>query len=389
MKTKTMLSQLGRNPVANYGMINPPIYRGSTVVFPTLEDYDRAERGDYHQSTYGIYGGPTHHALAGLICELEGGAHTFLSSSGLMAIAMALLAFVKQGDHILLPDTVYGPVRRFAALELARLGVTATYYDPLIGAEIAGLMEDNTRVVMVESPGSLTFEVQDIPSIAEAAHRKGCVVIGDNTWATPLHVDAFALGMDVSIQAGTKYIGGHADLLFGALTCREPHRAALERVHRSYGPCMGPDDAALALRGMRTLAVRLKTHEAHALTVAKWLQSREEVSRILHPAFADCPGHDFWRRDFSGSCGLFTFLLKESVSKQALAAMLDNMDYFCMGYSWGGFESLIIPLYLDGVRTATGRFSGETGLRVHIGLEDPDDLIRDLEAGFARMKGVL
>ncbi len=379
-KAETRVAHAGREPRRYHGFVNTPIYRGSTVLFPTLASLEANEQ----EFTYGRLGTPTVKALEEAIAELEGGRRTLLAPSGLAAIATALLAFVSAGDEILVSDSVYRPTRRFCDHVLRRLGVKTTYYDPLIGGGIKALLNDRTKVVFAESPGSQTFEVQDVPAIAAAAHAAGAVLILDNTWATPLYFKPFAHGVDVSVQAATKYIVGHADAMLGAITANEKTARAVEKVHEELGLCPGPEDVYLGLRGLRTLGVRLARHQQSAIELAKWLEARPEVERVLHPALPSHPGHQLWRRDFTGASGLFAFILKP-VSRPALAAMVDGLTLFGMGYSWGGFESLILPFDPRDYRTATTWQVEGQAIRLHVGLEDVEDLKADLEAGLARL----
>jgi cysteine-S-conjugate beta-lyase len=379
-KQDTRLAHAGREPARQHGFVNTPIYRGSTVLFPTMASLE-ANAQDF---TYGRLGTPTVKALEEAIAEIEGGHRTLLTPSGLSAIATALLAFVSAGDDILVADSVYRPNRRFCDNVLKRLGVTTIYYDPLIGAGIESLITKKTRVVFAESPGSQTFEVQDIPAIVGAAHAAAAVVILDNTWATPLFFKPFAHGVDVSIQAATKYICGHADIMLGAITMNERTSAAVAKVHEDLGLCTGPEDVYLGLRGLRSLGVRLERHQKSGLELARWLAERPEVARVIHPALPTDPGHALWQRDFTGASGLFSIVLKK-VSRAKLAAMLDGLSLFGMGYSWGGFESLILPFDPSAYRTATEWPVAGPALRLHIGLEDTDDLKADLDAGFARL----
>jgi cystathionine beta-lyase len=376
----TRLAHAGRDPARHHGFVNTPIYRGSTVLYPTMACLEENAQA----YSYGRLGTPTVHALQAMIAELEGGHATLLTPSGLSAISAALLAFVSAGDHILVSDSVYRPTRRFCDNVLKRLGVTTTYYDPLIGGKIAGLLTDKTRVVFTESPGSQTFEVQDIPAIAEAAHARGAVVILDNTWATPLFFKPFAHGADVSIQAATKYIVGHADAMLGAITTTKETTETVARTHDELGLCPGPEDVYLGLRGLRSLSVRLERHQRSGLEMAKWLSGRDEVARVVHPALPDDPGHALWQRDFTGASGLFSIVLKPA-SHDGVAALLDGLELFGMGYSWGGFESLILPFDPTTYRTATTWQVEGPALRLHIGLEDVEDLKADLDAGFARL----
>jgi cystathionine beta-lyase len=376
----TRLTHAGREPGRFHGFVNPPIYRGSTVLFPTVAGLEANDQ-DY---TYGRLGTPTVRALEEALAELEGGYRTLLTPSGLSAIATTLLALLSAGDHVLVSDSVYRPNRRFCDQVLKRLGVETTYYDPLIGGGIKDLIKKTTRVVFVESPGSQTFEVQDLPALAAAAHAAGAHMVMDNTWATPLYFKPFAHGADVSIQAATKYIVGHADAMLGAITTTEAAWPVLARAHENFGLCCGPEDIYLGLRGLRSLGVRLARHQASGIELARWLGSRPEVARVLHPALPSDPGHALWKRDFTGASGLFSIELKP-VPHEAVAAMLDGLELFGMGYSWGGFESLILPFDPSAYRTATQWHGEGPSLRLHIGLEDVADLKADLEAGFARL----
>jgi cystathionine beta-lyase len=378
----TRLSHVGREPARQHGFVNTPIYRGSTVLFPTMAALDANDQ----PYTYGRTGTPTVKALEEAIAELEGGHRTWLTPSGLSAIATALLSFVSAGDEVLVVDSIYRPARRFCDNVLSRLGVKVTYYDPLIGAGIAKLITGKTKVVFAESPGSQTFEVQDIPAIAKAAHAAGAVLILDNTWATPLYFKSFDHGVDVSIQAATKYIVGHADAMLGAITASEQVAPAVQRTHEDLGLCPGPEDVYLGLRGLRSLGVRLERHQKSALELARWLADRPEVARVIHPGLPGDPGHAIWKRDFTGASGLFSFVLKP-VARDKVAAMLDGLSLFGMGYSWGGFESLILPFDPSAYRTATKWTAEGPAIRLHIGLEDVEDLKADLEAGFARLAG--
>ena len=381
-KDLTRLAHAGREPARQHGFVNTPIYRGSTVIFPTLASLE----ADDQDFSYGRLGTPTVRALEEAIAELEGGHRTWLTPSGLSAIATALIAFVAAGDEVLVSDSVYRPTRRFCDHVLKRLGVKTTYYDPLIGGAIGQLITKNTKVVFTESPGSQTFEVQDIPAIAKAAHDAGAVVILDNTWATPLYFKPFANGADVSIQAATKYIVGHADAMLGAITATERAASAVSKAHDELGLCPGPEDVYLGLRGLRSLGVRLERHQRSALELARWLAGRPEVARVIHPALPTDTGHALWARDFTGASGLFSIVLKP-VPRAKLAAMVDGLSLFGMGYSWGGYESLILPFDPKTYRTATTWRAEGPALRLHVGLEDVEDLKADLDAGFARLAG--
>ena len=378
----TDIVHTGRNPPDQHGFVNPPVYRGSTVLFPTVRALETLDQ-DY---VYGRRGTPTQAALQKAICSLEGGALTLLTPSGLSAIAATLLAFAKSGDHILVTDSSYGPTRRFCTRFLKRLGIETTFYDPLIGSGIASLFRDRTVLVFTESPGSLTFEVQDIPAIADVAHGKGAAVILDNTWATPLYFKPFDHGVDVSIQSATKYIVGHADALVGAITANEWAAEAVRAAHGDMGLCPGSEDVYLALRGFRTLVPRLERHWSSTLEIAHWLKARAEVARIRYPALEEDLGHAIWTRDFSGASGLFSIIL-EPCSKQAVAAMLNGLELFGMGWSWGGYESLVIPFDVTDIRTAVPWAPEGPCLRFHIGLEDVGDLKLDLEEGFKTVEG--
>lgn len=379
----TLLAHVGNAPAANHGVVNPPVYHASTIVYPTLAALEHADRTPYEGTRYGRRGTPTTFALEEAVAALEGGAHGIAVPSGLAAITTALLAFLKTGDHLLVVDTTYGPVRRFCDVMLTGLGIETTYYDPM--ADVAPLIRPNTRVVYLESPGSLSFEVQDVPAAAAAARAAGAVSIIDNTWSAGLLFNPFRHGVDVSIQAATKYLVGHSDTMLGTITTTEETYLRVRRAASLIGTAVGPDDCYLGLRGMRTLAVRLARHQETALAVARWLADRDEVMHVRHPAFADCPGHDVWCRDFAGANGLLSIVLRP-VNKTALAAMLDGMRLFAMGYSWGGYESLIVPVDPAAVRTATRWPYDGPCLRLHCGLEDAADLIEDLDRGFTRLR---
>ncbi len=384
MKQDTVVIRAGRDPLAHHGVVNPPVHHASTVLFPTVAAMLAAVKAPFDGVTYGSYGVPVTFALEEAVARLEGGYGSTAVRSGHAAIATTLLALVKAGDHVLVSDSVYGPTRQLCDGLLAGLAVATTYYDPHIGAGIAKLLRPTTRAVFVESPGSLTFEVQDIPAIAAAAHAAGALVVMDNTWASPLFFKPFAHGVDVSIQAGTKYLGGHSDVMFGMITTTEALHERVRAMSMTLGGCPGPDDCYLAQRGLRTLAVRLERHRSTGLRLARWVRARPEVSRVMHPALPDDPGHALWRRDFTGASGLFGLVLKP-VRNEAIAAMLDHMELFGLGYSWGGYESLFIPIFPAKNRSATTWDPGGPTLRIHAGLEDPDDLIADLAAGFDRL----
>ncbi len=388
--TDTLLTRLGRDPARQNHAVNPPVYHASTLAFETVAEFEAAAAAKFDKGAlfYGRYGMPTTFALESAVAELEGGYGAIAMSTGLAAITCALMTFLRAGDHILVTDTAYEPTRHVCDELLGRYGVETSYFDPLIGAGIAGLIRPNTRVVYLESPGSVTFEVQDVPAIATAAHGAahgaGLTVLFDNTWASPLYFKPFAHGVDVSIQAATKYIVGHADAMLGMIVSTEEHYEALRRTAFLLGHAAAPDDVYLALRGLRTLSLRMARHHQSALHIATWLQDRPEVARVLYPALPGDPGHALWRRDFTGASGLFGVALAP-FSKPAVAAMLDGLELFSMGVSWGGFESLVRPTSVANIRTATHWQPPGPLLRFHIGLEEPADLIADLEAGFERM----
>jgi cystathionine beta-lyase len=378
----TTLVNAGRDPAANHGFVNPPVYHASTVLYPSAEDF-LAHRSRYQ---YGRRGTPTTEALQEAVAAIEGPqcAGVALLPSGLAAIATALLSVVRSGDHILVTDSIYGPTRAFCDQMLTRYGVTTTYFDPVAGAAVAGLMQDRTRAVFVESPGSLSFEMQDVPAIAAAAHARGALVLMDNTWATPLYFRALDFGVDLSIHAGTKYFGGHADVMLGTVAANAAAVADLKNNVGLSGLHVGPDDVYLGLRGLRTLGVRLERHYKSGLDVARWLEQRPEVLRMLHPALESHPGHALWKRDYTGASGLFSVVLKP-VPQKAVFAFLDALELFGIGASWGGFESLAIPFDCSNVRTATTWAPGGPAVRFHIGLEAVEDLLADLERGFAAL----
>ena len=379
---ETRLVSAGRDTKAQKGFVNPPVVHGSTVLYPTTEDL-RAHRSEYQ---YGRHGTPTTRALQGALMALEGPqcAGVGLAPSGLAAISTALLAVLKAGDHLLVSDAVYQPTRRFCNGLLARYGVEITYFDPLAGSDIEKLFKPSTRAVLVEAPGSQSFEMPDIPAIAAVAHAHRALVIDDNTWATPLYHRSLEQGVDISLQAATKYVGGHSDIMFGTISANAAAWPLITDNIRLLGVCAGPDDVFLALRGLRTLAVRLAQHYRSALEIARWLQGRPEVARVLHPALESDPGHAIWKRDFTGASGLFSIVLKPQ-PQAAVDAMLNSLKLFGMGFSWGGFESLIIPFDCSSYRTATTWNPGGPTLRLHIGLETIDDLKADLDRGFAAL----
>lgn len=384
-RADTILTHAGLNPRGNEGIVNPPVYHASTILFPTLEDMEARALRPFDGFNYGRSGTPTTRAFENAVTELEGGHRAVAVGSGLAAVTTAISAFVSAGDHLLVADSVYGPTRAYCDKVLARFGVETTYYDPCIGAGIERLIRPETRAVYMESPGSQTFEIQDVPAIAAAARARGVVTMIDNTWATPLFFRPFDHGVDLSVHAATKYMVGHSDAMMGIVVCRTEE---LFQTVKSYANHVGhhaaPDDVYLAQRGLRSMGARLRQHQESALKVARWLEGRPEVARVLHPALPQHPGHHLWRRDFAGSSGLFGVVLKP-VPKSAVAAMLNGMELFGMGYSWGGFESLITLCHVARIRTATRWEDAGPLLRLHVGLEDPDDLIEDLARGFTRL----
>ena len=383
LKPDTQLTVGGRDPFAHHGYVNTPVYHASTLLYETAEDFF-AHKGRY---SYGRRGTPTSEALENAIREIEGPncAGVTLAPSGLGAISGALLSVLNSGDHVLVTDSAYGPTRTLCNNVLSRYGISTTYFDPLIGAGIEKLFQPNTKAVFTEAPGSLSFEMQDIPAIANAAHAKGAVVLMDNTWAGPLYFRALDKGVDISILSGTKYIGGHSDLMLGTIASTAAYAARVKDTVQTMGICVGPDDINLGLRGLRTMGVRLARHEVSGMKVARWLAQRPEILRVLHPALESDPGHAIWKRDFTGACGLFSVVFKP-VPQEAVNKFLNALTLFGIGASWGGYESLAIPFDVRSIRTATAWAPGGPCVRFHIGLEDTGDLIFDMERGFAAMK---
>lgn len=384
--TNTRLCHLGHDPFAYHGFVNPPVVHASTVLFPDVETME-SRRQKY---TYGTRGTPTTDALCAAIDALEGSAGTIIVPSGLAAITVPFLAFLSSGDHALIVDSVYSPCRNFCDTMLKRLGVTVEYYDPAIGAGIETLIKPNTRLVHTEAPGSNTFEMQDIRAVADVAHRHGCVVTMDNTWATPLYFKPLDFGVDISMHAATKYPSGHSDILMGTVSANAAHWEKLSEANITLGICGAPDDSYQILRGLRTMGLRLDAHQNAALAVAQWLEGREGVARVLHPALPSFPGHDIWKRDFKGASGIFSFVLAAdapSKFKPKARAFLNALSVFGLGYSWGGYESLAVMVNLDDRTICKAPAEGPV-IRLQIGLEDVPDLIADLEAGFAAAAAV-
>jgi cystathionine beta-lyase len=383
----TRLATAGRDR-ETFEFVNPPIVRGSTVLHDSVADMKSRiaarNAGADEPITYGIYGGPTHQAFYDALNALEGGYRSWALPSGLTACVIAIQAFVQSGDHVLVPDSVYWPVRRFCRDTLARFGVSTTFYDPCIGADIARLFTPTTRVLWLEAPGSHTFEMQDVPLLASIAAARGAISAMDNTWATPLYFQPLKHGVDISVHAATKYIGGHSDLLMGTVTSNERAWPKLREALHNYGLTTSPDDCALALRGLRSMSARLARHRANAEALIAWFKQQPEVARVLYPALPEDPGHALWKRDFSGACGLFGVALKAGIDEAKLLAMIDRLTLFGRGYSWGGFESLLIQSLPE--RTVTPPRHEGLLFRVHAGLEDPADLIADLARGFQALR---
>jgi cystathionine beta-lyase len=386
----TRVVSAGRRPEWTQGIVNAPVWRASTILYGSVAELRAAGgRDTHHRLFYGRRGTPTQWSLADALTDLEPGAEaTFLYPSGVAAIAAALLSVLSPGDELLLPDSAYDPTRSMGTGLLKRMGIATRFYDPLIGARIADLIGDTTRAILMESPGSLTFEVQDIPAIVAAAKARGIVTLLDNTWATPLFFPAIERGIDLSILACTKYIVGHSDVMLGSVTAAPGHFAKLRDTSFQLGQIASPDDCWLGSRGLRTLAIRLAQHQSSALKIAHWLKEQPEIAAVFHPALPDCPGHELFLRDFKGSTGLFSFTLKDA-TEEARSSLIDGLEHFGIGYSWGGFESLALPVDPARYRTATRRRDPGLLVRLQIGIENPDDLIADLAAGLERFRASL
>jgi len=390
----TRIIHAGRNPKEQGWMVNPPIYQTSTIVFPTLKDLIYAERGysnndlvEPYELKYGRYGTQTNFALEKAIAEIDGGYNSFVTSSGAAAINTALVAFLQQGDHMLLVDNTYSPTRSFADKFLKKLGIETTYYDPAIGEDIKKLIKKNTKVIFMESPGSLSFEVQDVPAICKVAKKHGVTTIIDNSWASGIYFKPLEHGVDVIVTALTKYINGHSDVMMGAITVQEKHFRVMYEAFRYMAVTAAPFYSYMVQRGLRTSKIRMDHCFKSALELATWLEGRPEVSKVLYPALESDAGHKIWKRDFTGAAGLFTIVLDRKYSNESLARMVDKLHYYSMGYSWGGYESLILPIDATNVRSVTKwPYSDKTCLRINVGLEDVEDLKHDLEAGFKRLR---
>jgi cystathionine beta-lyase len=388
MKKDTLLGHLGRDPSQHHGAVNTPVFRASTIVFPDLETYSTRPADDYKTPRYGIHGTPTTWALEEAVAKMEGGHQAVAVCSGLAAIVAAVCAFVKAGDHLLVTDSTYGPTRTFCDKQLKGFGVQVEYYDPLIGADIKNIIKTNTKAIFCEAPGSLSFEMQDIPAIAREAHARNIPVLADTTWGTPYFFRSFEHGVDVSIHAGTKYIVGHSDVMLGMIVTNEKYWLPVRRTVADYGYCSSADDCYLALRGFRTIGVRMKQQMANAIKIARWLETRPEVKRVLYPALESDPGHAIWKRDFEGAASLFALVLNAANKKQ-ITAFVNALKLFGIGSSWGGYESLITAPNIAPLRTATKWPADGPVIRLHIGLEDPDDLIADVTQAFAKMATIV
>ncbi len=396
LREATKIVHAGRNPEKQGWMVNPPIYQTSTIVFPKLKDLIYAERGysdndlvKPYELKYGRYGTQTNFALEQAIAEIEGGYNSFITSSGAAAINTALIAFLKQGDHVLVVDSVYSPTRGFSDKFLKKFGIETTYYDPAIGSKIEDLIQKNTKVIFMESPGSLTFEVQDVSAICKVAQKKNIITIVDNSWASGIYFKPLEHGADISVTAVTKYLNGHSDVMMGAITIQKKHFKIMYEAFRYMACSAAPFSAYMAQRGLRTVKIRMDHCFKSALELAKWVEQRDEVEKVFYPALESDSNHALWKRDFTGAAGLFSVVLKKKYSNEALARMVDDLEFYGMGYSWGGYESLILPFNVNSIRTATKwAYGDKTCLRINVGLEDVEDLKDDLKAGFERLETV-
>lgn len=385
--TGTLLVSAGRVHGVDGASVNPPVHRASTFVFDTLGAFEKAASTPFDGPFYGRVGTPTTFAFEQAFAALEGGHRSIACASGVAAISAAMLAFLDKGDHVLVVDTVYDPVRRFCSRMLSRLGIETTFYDPAIGAGIADLVRPETKLIYMEAPGSGTFDLQDIPAIVAVAKSRNIRTAIDATWATPLFLKPLALGVDVSIHAATKYVVGHSDAMLGVVTTNAETYDAVRRSTQDLGACAGSEECNLGLRGLRTLEVRLKHHEQAGLEIARWLETQPQVARVLHPALESFPGHDIWKRDFTGACGLFAIELVES-TPDSVRALIDGLEHFKIGFSWGGYESLILPMHPEKSRQVA-KWTGKGALlRLHVGLESVEDLKADLKAGLGRLRVV-
>lgn len=380
MKEETKLVHAGRDPSAHHGNVNVPVHRASTIIETTLDSHLSRSR----ENMYGREGTPTVFALEELVCELEGATEAVICGSGLGAISTTILALCQAGDHVLATDNAYQPLKNVLDNVLSRFGVTVDYFDPTDVTTMETMIRPETRLIWLESPGTHTFEVTDIPAVVSIARERGILTAADNTWSGGVYLKPLSMGVDVSIQAATKYIGGHSDIMMGTIACNEETANQIRRTFNYLGNSAGPDDVYLATRGMRTLSIRLERHYKNGMVLANWLKEQELVLEVRHPALPDFPTHDIWKRDFTGASGLFGFLL-DCTDRDVIAAMMDGLKYFGMGYSWGGYESLLIPYQPHRNRTVMNTDPGGQSMRIHVGLEDPEDLIADLAAGFERL----
>ncbi len=385
-KLTNALAHLGRNPAISGRAVNLPIYQSSTMLFDTLAEFEQAREERYEQGVlyYGRYGNPASFELEAMMAKLEGGDGCVSLSSGLTAVTVAIMAAAKAGSHVLVADNVYGPTRMFCDNVLMRYGVEVSYFDPMVGSGIEALIRDTTSAVIFEAPGSGTFEVPDIPAIAHAARARGALSVLDATWATPVFCQPLKLGVDVVVHSGSKYISGHADAMIGFIVCRSAHYEEMRKMALAFGDRAGANDVFLALRGLRTLKMRMRHHHESGLKIATWLAEQSAVTRILHPAFEDCPGHEFWRRDFTGAGGLFSVVL-QPIGEDRVRALIDGLRMFSVGLSWGGFESLALPVNPSPMRSATDWSAESPLVRFNIGHEDPDSLIEDLTQAFRHL----